>query len=127
MSVVMNGTPAIAERELAVSVGVVQSATIMSAVAVDPQAACTVIVPVPAAVGVPETTLPASTSPAGRLAAVIVVPSGAAIADTKATPTVPMVTLALTVGAGHGSHDDSVNTCIAYLGPFAAYPTSATA
>ncbi len=127
VSVVVKGSPAIPERELAVSVGVVHAATVMPAVAVEPQAVCTVIVPVPAAVGVPETTLPASTRPAGRLVALIVVPSGAAIVDTNATPTVPVVTLALTVGAGHGSHDDSVSTCMAYFGPFAAYPTSATA
>lgn len=125
--VVVNGSPAIPERELAVRVGVVHDATVISAVAVEPQAVSTLIVPVPAAVGVPETTLPASVRPAGRLSALMVVPTGAVIVDRNATPTVPVATLAATVGAGHGSHDDSVSTCMAYFGPFDAYPTSATA
>src|SRR5258706_9557300 len=127
VSVVVKGSRAIPERELAVSVGVVHAATVMPAVAVEPQGVCTVIVPVPAAVGVPETTLPARARPAGRLAALIVVPSGAVIVDRNATPTVPAETLAPMAGAGHGSHDDSVSTCITYFGPLAAYPTSATA
>src|SRR5258707_15314734 len=89
----MNGSPAIPERELAVRVGVVHDVTVMSAVAVEPQAVSTVIVPVPAAVGVPETTLPMSARPAGRLAALMVEPIGAVIVDTNATPTVPALTL----------------------------------
>src|SRR5216684_5254728 len=110
-----NGSPAVPPKELAVRVGAAQAATAIEAVAVEPQEVCTVIVPVPAPVGVPETMLPASVRPAGRLAAVMVVPGGAVMVERNATPTVPVLTLALTAGAGQGSHDDSASTCIAYL------------
>src|SRR5260221_499596 len=109
MNVVVNGSPTVARRLVAVSVGAEQAATPRASVARDPHAFVTVIVALPASVGVPDTTLPLRDRPAGRLAAVSVVPRGATIVETNGTPTEPVVRLALTTGAGHGSHDDSAS------------------
>src|SRR5947207_1507114 len=61
----MNGRPTAPVITDAASVGTGQGTTVTFVVAVAPHAAVTVIVAVPAAVGVPEMTLPFSARPAG--------------------------------------------------------------
>src|SRR5258706_594274 len=95
-----NGRPTVPMRVSARTTGAVQAAIVIGSVAWAPHGEVTVIVAVPAAVGVPEMTLPMRVRPAGSWSTVTVPPSEGTSVARNGTPTVPDVRSAVMVGSG---------------------------
>src|SRR5258708_22837959 len=105
-----NGRPTVPIKVSATIAGAVHAAIVTESVACAPQAAVTVIVAVPAAVGVPEMMLPLSERPAGNWATGTAAPQDGARGAGEGKAQIPPSTSAARAGTRHARQGEPYAT-----------------